>query len=154
LRGFGDLSAAEIGQLTGLSPEAVKRAKAREFTEPFIHPHRLSPEELEQAVERQGFQLVVGDRFSHLIGRGAGKGKAVQWLVRHYRLGESKEKLITVGLGNSPNDLEMLEAVDFPIIIPGKKGSHPGLMGRGWPVASAPGAQGWASAVATWCDAG
>jgi mannosyl-3-phosphoglycerate phosphatase len=151
LRGFGDLSELEIGQLTGLSEQEVKRAKAREFTEPFITPDRVSQQQLQQAVEARGFQVVVGDRFSHLIGSGAGKGKAVRWLVRHYRSSRVEEKLITVGLGNSPNDLAMLEAVDFPIVIPGKKAPHASLMGRGWQVAPAPGCQGWAIAVASVC---
>ncbi|WP_083602516.1 HAD-IIB family hydrolase [Hydrococcus rivularis] len=152
LRGFGDLSEQEIGQLTGLSEQEVKRAKAREFTEPFLTPDRVSQQQLQQAVEAKGFQVVVGDRFSHLIGSGAGKGKAVRWLVRHYRSPKAEEKLITVGLGNSPNDLAMLEAVDVPIVVPSAKAPHPGLMGRGWQVASAPGCQGWANAVVSVCD--
>lgn len=145
LRGFGDLSELEIEQLTGLSSEAVKQAKAREFTEPFITPNRVSGEQLQQVVESSGFRVVVGDRFSHLIGSGAGKGKAVQWLKEHYA---SKDKITTIGLGNSPNDLDMLEAVDVAIVVPGNKGVHPGLMRRGWQVAPAPGSQGWASAIA------
>ena len=150
LRGFGDLTEAEIERLTRLPLDEVKRAKAREFTEPFITPRRLSPEQLKQAVLAQGFRVVVGDRFSHLIGAQAGKGRAVKWLEQLYQ-GVPGEKLVTVGLGNSPNDLEMLETVDFPIIIPGGNGPHPGLAGRGWEVASVPGSQGWAEAVAAIC---
>jgi mannosyl-3-phosphoglycerate phosphatase len=92
-------------------------------------------------------QIVVGDRFSHLIGASAGKGKAVEWLKQHYQLAQSETQVVTIGLGNSPNDLPMLEVVDFPVIVPGAKGTHPGLMGRGWEVAPAPGSQGWAEAV-------
>jgi mannosyl-3-phosphoglycerate phosphatase len=149
LRGFGDLSEIEIEQLTGLSLTEVRQAKAREFTEPFITPKNISLDRLKQVVEAQGFKVVVGDRFSHLIGAGAGKGKAVQWLKQHYR---SSEKLVTVGLGNSPNDLDMLEVVDLPIIIPGDRGPHPELAKRGWQVAPAPGAQGWAIAVTKLID--
>jgi mannosyl-3-phosphoglycerate phosphatase len=145
LQGFGDISEQEIEQLTGLSSEAVKQAKAREFTEPFITPKRTSSEQLQQVVEDFGFRVVVGDRFSHLISNGAGKGKAVQWLKEHYA---SQDKITTIGLGNSPNDLDMLEAVDIAIVVPGDKGVHPKLMGRGWQIAPAPGSQGWASAIA------
>ncbi|MEQ8755571.1 MAG: hypothetical protein RID09_18920 [Coleofasciculus sp. G1-WW12-02] len=53
-----------------------------------------------------------------------------------------------MGLGNSPNDLEMLKAVDIPVIVPGNKGIHPGLSGKGWQVA--PGSQGWAEAVSSY----
>ena len=148
LRGFGDLTAREIEQFTGLSPEEVKRAKAREFTEPFITPSNVQIETLEKAAHKLGLQIVVGDRFCHLIGAESGKGKAVEWLKQHYQLAQSQDKVITIGLGNSPNDLAMLEVVDFPIIIPGIKGPHPGLIGRGWEVAPSPGSQGWAEAVA------
>ncbi len=152
LRGFGDLSEAEIEKLTGLPPEAVKRAKAREFTEPFLTPRQVDPEKLKQAVQELGFRVVVGDRFSHLIWGEAGKGKGSMWLKQQYLPTLSGEKVITVGLGNSPNDLDMLEVVDYPIIIPGKNGPHPGLVGKGWEVARSPGCQGWAESVREICE--
>ena len=145
LRGFGDLAIAEIEQLTGLETEAARRAKAREFTEPFLSPDHSS-QPLQQAALQAGFQVVVGDRFSHLIGGGAGKGKATKWLTQYYQAA-SESKIVTVGLGNSPNDLKMLEAVDIPIVVPGQNGPHQELS-RGWEVATAPGSQGWAEAVA------
>lgn len=147
LRGFGDLSVAEIAALTGLSTEESIAAKAREFTEPFITPKTVPPEDIEDAAKAIGFYVTVGDRFSHLIGMGAGKGKAVQQLVRAYQAAHPSTQITTIGLGNSPNDREMLDAVDIPIIIPGKNGPHPGLMGYGWQVAPFPGARGWAAAI-------
>ena len=148
LRGFGDLTEGEIEQLTGLSSEEVKRAKAREFTEPFITPRNIQVETLEKAAQKLGLQIVIGDRFCHLIGAGSGKGKAVEWLKQHYQLAQSEDEVVTIGLGNSPNDLAMLEVVDFPIVVPGEKGPHSGLMGKNWEVAPSPGSQGWAEAVA------
>ena len=150
LQGFGDLTEAEIEQLTGLTPDAVKRAKAREFSEPFITPHSVDIEQLKRAAQQQGFRVLMGDRFSHLLGSGAGKGRATRWLIERYL--PASAPMITVGLGNSPNDLEMLETVDIPLIIPGRSGPHPELAKRGWHVAAAPGAQGWAEAVATVSD--
>ncbi len=147
LQGFGDLSDAQLHQLTGLSSEAIKRAKAREFTEPFVTPFEVSSQRIEEAVKNQGFKVVVGDRFSHLIGPEAGKGLAVKELELLYQKTVSNEKIITVGLGNSPNDIAMLENVDHPFIIPGRKGPHPGLLGRGWTVASHPGPTGWYSVI-------
>jgi mannosyl-3-phosphoglycerate phosphatase len=147
LKGFGDLSEAEIQALTGLPDSEVKLAKAREFTEPFVTPKNTAPESIEQAVFSLGDRVVVGDRFSHLIGGNAGKGKAVTLLVELYQ--NSGREIVTIGLGNSPNDLGMLEVVQHPIILPGKKGIHPGLAGRDWPVASAVAPEGWAQAVTT-----
>ena len=54
---------------------------------------------------------------------------------------------MTVGLGNSPNDLSMLENVDIPIIIPNPQGVHQGLKNKPWQVSSHPGCQGWAVMV-------
>lgn len=145
LRGFGDLTNAEFEQLTGLSAEEARRARAREFTEPFLAPHQ-SIQQLQHSAKKEGFRVLVGDRFSHLIGSRAGKGKATKWLAERYQAA-SEQKIVTVGLGNSPNDLEMLQAVDIPIVVPGANGPHQELE-QGWKIAPAPGSQGWAEAVA------
>ena len=147
LRGFWDMNEMEICQLTGLSFEEAKLAKAREFTEPFLIPDNVTSQELNLIVQALGYQIAVGDRFCHLIGAGAGKGKAVQWLVDSCQSARPDAHITTLGLGNSPNDLEMLEVVDIPIVVPGNKGIHPGLSGKEWQVAPAPGSQGWAQAV-------
>lgn len=146
LQGFADLSEAEISAMTGLPAVEVKRAKAREFTEPFVTPKAKTAEDIAAAVATVGWQVVVGDRFSHLIGPGAGKGKAVRWLTQRYRF-KPGDRPTTVGLGNSPNDLSMLEEVEIPIVVPGPNGPHPGLADRGWQVAPAPGCVGWSAVI-------
>lgn len=148
LQGFGDLTPEKVQSLTGLSVAETKQAKAREFSEPFLTPQTTTPEILRAMVEDLGFRVVVGDRFSHLIGGDAGKGVAVRQVTALYQaLLPAGQRLQTVGLGNSPNDLEMLENVDIPLIIPGVDGSHPQLAERGWRVADAPAPEGWAAAV-------
>lgn len=153
LKGFGDWSAEQIQTLTGLSVDDAHQAKAREFTEPFKTPKNIPADQLEQAAQEMGFQVVVGDRFSHLIGLEAGKGRAVRQLTQLYQstLPEGVH-LTTVGLGNSPNDLGLLENVEIPVIVPGSKGPHPGLSERNWQVAPAPGPHGWAMAVEKICE--
>ncbi|ASC72094.1 Glucosyl-3-phosphoglycerate/mannosyl-3-phosphoglycerate phosphatase [Halomicronema hongdechloris C2206] len=143
LKGFGDWSVEQIQQLTGLSYEEAKQAKAREFTEPFLTPKNMSAAQLRQVVEARGFQVVVGDRFSHLIGSGAGKGVAVQAVIDLYQAWVPGQPLMTLGLGNSPNDTAMLEQVDYPIVVPGAQGPHPALAQRGWSVAPAVAPEGW-----------
>lgn len=148
LKGFGDWSIDQIVQLTGLSPSEAKQAKAREFTEPFMTPKNVPADQLRQAVEAMGFRVVIGDRFSHLIGTEAGKGNTVHQLVQLYQASNPEAQTIaTIGLGNSPNDLDMLENVDYPIVLPGAHGPHPQLADRGWPLALAPAPEGWALAV-------
>ncbi|MEB3268028.1 MAG: HAD-IIB family hydrolase [Leptolyngbya sp.] len=148
LKGFGDLSVEQVQQLTGLSPGDAKQAKMRAFTEPFMTPKNVEAEQLTAAVEDMGFRVVVGDRFSHLIGPEAGKGVAVHQLAALYgSLLGAGEALVTVGLGNSPNDLDMLENTDIAIVLPGAAGPHPRLGDRGWRIAPAPAPAGWAAAV-------
>ncbi|WP_159784235.1 HAD-IIB family hydrolase [Sodalinema gerasimenkoae] len=146
LQGFGDLTVADLTALTGLSPQAAQQAQTREFSEPFITPQQQSSREIEQAVTKLGFRVVVGDRFSHLIGPQAGKGTAVCWLLNQFQ--DSRPRHV-IGLGNSPNDLDMLEAVESPIIIPNNKGLiHPGLQHLNAQIAPHAGARGWAAAIA------
>jgi len=144
LQGFGSMGLEQLMALTGLNSAEARKAKTREFTEPFVNPG-LAASVLEQQVAEIGFQVLVGDRFCHLIGLGAGKGKAVDLLVACYQAPQTPIK--TVGLGNSPNDLALLEAVDIPIVIPGAQGPHPDLADRGWQIAPAAGAQGWTMAM-------
>lgn len=148
LKGFGDLSVEQVQQLTGLSAEDAHQAKMREFTEPFLTPKNTPPEKLTAAVEAMGFKVVVGDRFSHLIGGSAGKGLAVQQLVALYQpTFAAGEPIVTVGLGNSPNDIDMLENVDQAIVLPGADGPHPQLSDRNWTIAPQPAPEGWAIAI-------
>jgi mannosyl-3-phosphoglycerate phosphatase len=145
LQGFGDLTAEDITKLTGLPVAKSKLAKTRDFTEPFVTPPNFTRDEITNAAIKNSFKVVVGDRFSHLIGINSGKGKAINWLMDNYQFKD--EKTITIGLGNSPNDLEMLENVQIPLVIPGKKGVNQSLAGRGWKVAAFSGCQGWATII-------
>lgn len=152
LLGFGDMTIARLQKYTDLSAKDAQEAKAREFSEPFITPKAVAAEQLVAAVESVGFKVVVGDRFSHLIGPEAGKGNAVKRLVELYQSSlPPEETIVTIGLGNSPNDLDMLEHVDHPIVLPGNEGPHPQLGERGWEVASSPAPQGWIEAVTAIC---
>ncbi|NJL47158.1 MAG: HAD-IIB family hydrolase [Leptolyngbyaceae cyanobacterium SM2_5_2] len=147
LKGFGDWTVDQVAQLTGLSLEAAQRAKAREFSEPFMTPRNVTVEVLQRTAAEIGFQVVVGDRFSHLVGAEAGKGQAMDHLLRVYQEAWPGEAVTTIGLGNGPSDLPLLERVDYPIVVPGQDGPHSELAGRGWPVAEGVAPQGWAMAV-------
>lgn len=152
LYGFGDMTIERLQKCTGLSAKDAKEAKEREFSEPFITPRNIPSEQLVEIINSFGFNIVVGDRFSHLIGPEAGKGNAVKRLVALYQsILPPGETIVTIGLGNSPNDLDMLEHVDHPIVLPGIKGPHPQLDNRGWAIAPSPAPQGWVEAVTNIC---
>lgn len=145
LRGFGDMSADEVSALTGLPlPEAVL-AKQREFDEPFVvdgGPNK--PERIAEAIERLGFHCVTG-RIKHIVGS-SDKGKAVSLLKSMYRT--ASKALTTIGVGDAPNDLPMLQAVDHPILVQQPDGSYHGdLIIQGLVRAEGKGPAGWNSAI-------
>jgi mannosyl-3-phosphoglycerate phosphatase len=115
LKGYGDLSAAEVAAETGLSIEEARLAKRRDHDEPFVFAgtdeQRLR---VLKSIEQMGFRWIKGSRYYHLTGEND-KGKAVRILSNLFEL--KFEKMTTVALGDSPNDLPMLEAVDYPILV-------------------------------------
>jgi len=115
LQGFARMSTTEISLLTGLSGEEADRAKARCFDEPFLASDELGDgNALKEAARRRGLTAVQGGRFWHLLGH-AGKGEAVRLLIQSYQ--DTCGPVLTVGLGDSPNDFPFLEIVDIPVLL-------------------------------------
>lgn len=123
LVGFGDLTSAQIAARTGLALEDASLAKMRDADEPFFIDGNFDAEKLERLereVGRKGLRLTVGGKFFHLTGDGD-KGSAARHLIRLYQTA-CQQPLRTVGLGDSLNDLPLLQAVDTPILVRGKNG--------------------------------
>jgi len=118
LCGFSSMSVAEIASLTGLSTQDAARAKVRDFDEPFLLPRdaKSRTEALVLAAAKRGLTAVAGGRFWHLIGH-SGKGRAVSILMEAYK--RVYGGILTVGLGDSPNDFAFLELVDVPVLVGG-----------------------------------
>jgi mannosyl-3-phosphoglycerate phosphatase len=118
LVGFADMSAAEISELTGLTLSEAEKARQRLFDEPFVVAqtdlHREP--EIIRAAEARGLTAVQGGRFLHLIGH-SGKGKAVSLLIKAFC--HAYGEVLTIGLGDSPNDYPFLELVDTAVIVGG-----------------------------------
>lgn len=146
LIGFNDMTPEEIAKLSGLPIDSAQRSKKREFCETFVKPPEDKLEEIKRMVRQFGYKVLIGDRFCHLVKAEADKGKAIEKYLKIYKL-EHGDDVITIGLGNSPNDIEMLEVVDMPIVIPYQNGAHPDLLKKNWRVARYPGPKGWADAI-------
>jgi mannosyl-3-phosphoglycerate phosphatase len=121
--GFSNMSVEEISALTGLDIEAAARAKNREYSEPFLLKAGQDIHRLQEALGIRGLLCIEGGRFWHAMGR-YDKGIAVRMIFDFYRESYPGTDWETVGLGDSPNDYAMLEAVDFAVVIQRYDGSY------------------------------
>jgi len=119
VRGFADMTVDEVAELTGLSRDAALLARQRDFDEPFVFDG-APDERFLQAIEASGLSWTQG-RIFHIMGR-HDKGRAVTLLKSLYakKLGHVE----SIGLGDSLNDLQMLQAVDRPVLVMQADGSH------------------------------
>lgn len=115
--GFHDLSVTEIASLTGLNLTEAERAKTREFGEP-IHwqDDEQALDQFEQLIRAAGLHLIRGGRFIHAQSP-VDKASAVKWLMQQYHQGEADTEWRSVGLGDSPNDRQLLQSVDIAYLV-------------------------------------
>ncbi len=151
VEGFHRMSARDIAANTGLAPSDVALASQREFDLPFYFAGASNAEEKKvfaAATERK-LRVVRGGRFWHLIG-GSDKGRAVRKLIQLYREAFFHQRLRTVALGDSANDLPMLAAADKAVLIPRRRGQWDEIILEKLPKiiqAQSPGPSGWNAAV-------
>ncbi len=111
--GFHAMTLAEIAVRTFLPVRQAMLAKQREYDEPFEIPGG-GGERLLEAIERRGRRWTHGDRFYHITGNND-KALAAQYLGILYR--KAFGDLVTVGVGNGPNDAALLGTVDVPVVV-------------------------------------
>jgi len=113
VKGVEDLTLQEMCHLTGLTPAAAERAMKRCYDEPFILV-KGDPGRLRAAIERRGCTMTRGGRFFHIL-QGCDKGHAVQILTDIYR--KQRDRVLTIGLGDAPNDEPLFQAVDRAFLV-------------------------------------
>ena len=143
--GFGDMSCAQVSELTGLSHGAAALAKDRQFSEPGLW--QGSEDALSDflgALATRGFSARSGGRFL-TISKGRSKSDAMREVTAQLK------PRITLALGDAPNDIEMLDNADHGVIIknpaapaiPPRPGEATGRITR----STLPGPEGWCNAV-------
>jgi mannosyl-3-phosphoglycerate phosphatase len=152
IRGFSEMTLEEISQLTGLDLEASRLAAMREYDEPFIvtEPEPMDIGVLNEAANRRGLSVSSGGRFYHLHGKSE-KGDAVEKLISWYR--EPCPQLLTIALGDSPNDFGMLKRVNVPVLVRSSR-HFPGIekMISNLRITHDMGPKGWNSAILEICN--
>lgn len=150
VRGFGDLSAQEVANICELSPDEGFLAKEREYDEPFILEDKTILEKIREIANEDHLQIIQGGRFYHLIGEND-KGKAVSFLTDIYR--REHTHIQTIAIGDSQNDLFMLQVVDYPVLVQKPGGSYDQTISLDNLIyASGIGPAGWNAAVSKLLD--
>lgn len=114
---FAAMKEEVIAQITGLTIEQAKQANQREFGEPISWLGvDKAKEKFVVWLEAQGGHVLQGGRFLHLSGY-CNKGQALLWLTKEYKKQRNLVALNTVAIGDSGNDIAMLEQADYALII-------------------------------------
>lgn len=122
LKSFSEMKISEISEYTGLDPGLAKLSKMREYDEPFvIFGNDKVAETIKEEIIGRGFNYTQGAIFHHIMGKND-KGKAVKILLQIFK--NRFPDLNCAGLGDSLNDLPMLEAVDIPILVQKPDGKY------------------------------
>lgn len=123
--GFADMGLRELAVASGLSTEEAERARRREFDEPFTLGPGVSERVFMAAIEEAGLRWTRGGRFYHILGDND-KGTAVKALKALYK--RAGREVTMVGIGDSPNDLPMLKAVDIPVAVQHEGGTYDSII--------------------------
>jgi mannosyl-3-phosphoglycerate phosphatase len=147
MEGFSDMALERIMAETNLSREEAALAAKREYTEPFKFSGTPAQFDLfEKRAREEGLKITKGGRFHHLIGDND-KGKALQILRGIYANAHPKRRIVTVGLGDSANDIPMLQQVDVPVVVRRKTGDWERIGAANAIYTEEAGPRGWAEAI-------
>ena len=144
---FYELGPEGIQKETGLDIYASERAYRREFTEPLIW--KDSTQNLiifKQLLQQNNLIAAQGGRFL-TISSAKNKGDALLWVKKRYE-SIAKVKITTIGLGDSENDINMLDCADNAIIVRHPKKLPPNINGHvSLIITDAIGPKGWNEAI-------
>ncbi|WP_111891418.1 HAD-IIB family hydrolase [Acinetobacter sp. MB5] len=114
--GFHDVDTQQIMKWTNLPIESARLAQERLASEPIIwQGTSLQFKQFQQCLEEYRLCLIQGGRFWHVMNIGSDKGAALSAFLQQERHQQRYWK--TVGLGDSPNDLPLLEITNFAVVI-------------------------------------
>ena len=150
---FNHMGVEGIVALTGLSEEEAALANQREFSEP-VHWHGSDQrrDAFVAELESHGATVAQGGRFLGVTGP-CDKGKALQWLADATATCLGCEHLDTLAIGDSGNDVPMLEVAGTALVIRSPVHEFPPLargLGVGVMHSDKPGPDGWNEGVMTW----
>lgn len=119
LRSIFDIQEEYLSKKVNMDISRVGLLKQREFSLPFFAENLHELNKFIQICEDNGYKILKGGRFYHLVGKSQDKGVAVRYIK-----GILNGNLKSIGLGDSGNDYDMLINVDYPVVIKKYDGSY------------------------------
>lgn len=150
---FGEAGIDGIIRMTGLDVHAAARAAHRSYGEPvYWHGSPGRRREFIKSLRHNGAKVLEGGRFLHVSGD-CDKGQALQWLTEIYQQNSDDQTIETIALGDSNNDVAMLETADQAIVIRSPVHPPPRLRHQTKSITSTYfGPRGWAEALGEYLD--
>lgn len=148
-RGMGDMSIEEIMEATGLPEPKARQARVREGSEPLLWDDGEDAlARFVDALGNDGLRLTRGGRFFHVMGD-VDKGGALHWLTERF-VALRGHHPVTLGLGDGPNDISLLEATELAVLVRGRHGHAVDVDAKRLYRTDAYGPQGWAEGLEHW----
>ncbi len=153
-RGFRAAGVDGIIALTGLDRKSAQLANQRDYSEPVAWlGDEARKSRFVAALRERGANVLQGGRFLSISGD-CDKGRALRSLANLYRLNNPGTEFVTLAIGDSNNDIAMLESADYALVI--KSDNHPAPVlkrqtGISYSATCGPG--GWREGVMAWLKA-
>jgi len=128
---YSDWSVQQIMDATGLGKLSAQASANKHYSEPFIWNDSLErlANFMSQA-ESAGYKVLKGGRFYHLQGM-VDKATPLNWLRKNVsEIWPEYTDLSVIALGDNQNDVDMLNASDYPICIKSPVAVFPELADR------------------------
>jgi mannosyl-3-phosphoglycerate phosphatase family protein len=114
-KGVEDFSIEELSNLVSISKEQAKRMAKRNYGETILQIQRKDFSRFFKYVKAEGMKVIYGGRFFDVT-IGTDKGLAVGLLKRLFN-NKLHNDVTFFGIGDSTNDVPMLNLMDVPILV-------------------------------------
>ncbi|MGH1456007.1 MAG: HAD-IIB family hydrolase [Alphaproteobacteria bacterium] len=121
--GFFDMGLDGVIEATGLPQDRARDAYNRQASEPFLWSGSAAElADMHDLLALKGYKITQGGRFYHLMSDG-GKDRALSLLIEKFQVASPDKQIISIALGDGPNDADMIGTATYGVKIPNDKGA-------------------------------